>query len=185
MHRRPSLPSGLSKSGRRSRSYPAASTAHCTNTSVNTAHPDGLPVEREARLTELVERVRRHDDRANVHLDRAHDHLVRAEHNQREADRHTELAGRKKAEEPHHASVNAVRHSCFAPRVGPLRRDAHFSSAPIRIRFQCWVGWLRNVATKRPQVVLDREDRRTFTRRHWPRTSKGARVASFPQLLRG
>jgi hypothetical protein len=62
--------------------------------------PDGLPVEREARLTELVERVRRHDDRANVHLDRAHDHLVRAEHNQREADRHSELAGRKKAEGP-------------------------------------------------------------------------------------
>jgi hypothetical protein len=55
--------------------------------------PDGLAVEREARLTEILERLRLHDDQA-------HAYLQRAEYYQRGTDRRTELAARKTAEGP-------------------------------------------------------------------------------------
>jgi hypothetical protein len=48
--------------------------------------PDGLAVEREAQLTEIVERLRK-----------ALGHQQRAEYHQREADRHIEFARRKQA----------------------------------------------------------------------------------------
>lgn len=52
---------------------------------------DGAAVEREARLTEVLDRIRDHGEKAQYHQQRA-------EHYQREAVRHAELAERNKAE---------------------------------------------------------------------------------------
>jgi hypothetical protein len=56
-------------------------------------NPRDQEEEREARIADMLARIKRHQEEAAYHQQRA-------DHHQREADRHTELARRQKAEGP-------------------------------------------------------------------------------------